>query len=197
MSTLDLSAYSNIYSALFLKLDITDYEILRMSTHYKPFQITESDSVAYTYTNLGDLVNVSDTSASVRAKPEQITVTIAGIPVTSVQTVTDQAIKGSQIEVRKIYMNSNYQLIGAPIIKFKGLVENYNITEEYPEDASSTIATSSIQLICSTLLDFYENKIAGRRTNPLDQKTYNPLDLSMDRVPTITGSNFQFGAPRK
>ena len=198
MATLDLSAYSDIYSALFLKLDIPDYAVLRMSTHYKPFNITEDDSISYTYTNLGDLVAVSDSSSSIRAKPEQITVTIAGIPTTSIQTVTDQAIKGSKIEVRKIYMNgTTYQIIGSPIIKFKGIVDNYNIGEEYPTDITTQTATCSIGLICSTLFDMYQNKKAGRRTNPLDQKIYSPSDLSMDSVPTITGSNFQFGAPRK
>lgn len=197
MTTLDLSAYSDIYTAYFLKLVIPNYDTLRMSTHYKPFNITEDDSVAYTYTNLGDLVNVSDSSSAIRAKPEQITVTIAGVPVTSVLTVTEQAIKGSRIEVRKIYMNgTTYQIIGSPIIKFKGIVDNYNITEDYPEDITGQTASCSIGLICSTLFDMYQNKVAGRRTNPLDQKTFYPGDLSMDRVPTITGSNFQFGAAR-
>lgn len=196
MTTLDLSAYNDIYTAYFVKIDIADYAVLRMSTHYKPYDIVEEDTIAYTYTNLGDLVSITDSSASIRVNPEQITVTIAGIPVTSVATITEQAIKGSKIEVRKIYMNGQtYQLIGSPIIKFKGIVENYFISEEYPTDRS-TVSTSQIGLVCSTLFDLYENKRAGRRTNPLDQKSYFPSDLSMDRVPTITGANFNFGAPR-
>lgn len=196
MTTLDLSLYNDVYSALFVKLDIPDYSILRFSTHYKPYTITESDDVGYTYTNLGDLVAISDTSSAIRINPEQITITISGIPSFSISTITDQAIKGSRVETRKIYMDgTNYQMIGTPIIKFKGVVENYNITEDYPEEPGG-IATCSIGLICSTLFDMYQNKKAGRRTNPLDMKSHYPTDLSMDRVPTVTGSNFNFGAPK-
>jgi hypothetical protein len=196
MSTLDLSTYSDIYSAYFVKVDIPDYSILRFSTHYKTLSLVESDNIAYSYTNLGDLVSISDSTATIRVNPEQITVTISGIPSFSISVITEQAIKGSKIEVRKIYMNgSNYQIIGTPIIKFKGIVENYNIAEDYPEQPGGT-ATSSIGLVCSTLFDMYQNKKAGRRTNPLDMKSYYPTDLSMDRVPTVTGANYNFGAPK-
>jgi hypothetical protein len=195
MTTLDLSSYNSIYTAYFVKIDIPDYEVLRMSTHFKPYTLTELDNNNYEYTNLGDLISISDSSASIRVNPEQITVTLAGIPTSSVSIITEQAIKGSRIEVRKIYMTDSYQIIDNPIIKFRGIVENYNISEQYPED-QSTIATVTIGLICSTLFDLYENKLAGRRTNPLDMKSYYPTDLSMDRVPTVTGANYNFGAPR-
>jgi hypothetical protein len=195
MIALDLSSYNSIYTAYFVKIDIPDYEVLRMSTHFKPYTLTELDNNNYEYTNLGDLISISDSSASIRVNPEQITVTLAGIPTSSVSIITEQAIKGSRIEVRKIYMTDSYQIIGNPIIKFRGIVENYNIAEQYPED-QSTIATVTMGLICSTLFDMYENKRAGRRTNPLDMKSYYPTDLSMDRVPTVTGANYNFGAPR-
>lgn len=195
MTTLDLSSYSSVYTAYFVKLVVTGYATMRMSTHYKPYDIDESGSVQ-TYQNLGDLISISDSTSSIKANPEQITITLSGIPAENISIVVDQAIKGSSIEVRKLYMNgATYQAIGAPIIKFKGIVENYNVTEEYPQD-NATPASCSVGLICSTLFDMYQNKRAGRRTNPVDEKLYFPLDLSMDRVPTVTGSNYNFGAPR-
>jgi hypothetical protein len=38
------------------------------------------------------------------------------------------------------------------------------------------------------------NKIAGRKTNSRDQKTFYPTDLSMDRVTQLANSNYNFGA---
>ena len=39
------------------------------------------------------------------------------------------------------------------------------------------------------------NKVAGRRTNPIDQAEFYPGDQSFDRVPALAKSNFNFGAP--
>lgn len=193
---LNLSTYNHIYTAVFVRLAIPGESVIRMSTHYKPLTIVESDSTGYTYTNLGDLLLVGDTTSNIRANPEEITVTIAGVPNTSISEFINLPVKGSTIEVRRAYFNgSTWQQISVPVISFKGIVNNYSITEDYPTDGSQT-AASSIGLICSTLLDLYENKQAGRRTNPLDHQTYYPNDPSMNRVPTITGSSFNFGAAR-
>jgi len=193
---LDLSAYNSVYTALFVRIDIPNYEVLRFSTHYKPYSIQELDNLTYEYTNLGQLVSVSDTSAAIRANPEEITVTVSGIPSTQVAIFTQQAIKGAGIEVRRQYFDSsNYQPISTPVVKFKGVVNNYNVNETWP-DSPDTPGSCTIGLISSTLVDLLENKTAGRRTNPMDQKIYYPSDLSMDRVPTITGSNFNFGSTR-
>lgn len=195
--SIDLSNYSEIYTATFVKIDIPDFEVLRFSNHYKTYQMVESDGNTYAYANLGELMSVSDSTSSVRINPEQITITISGVPNNNVANFTEQAVKGSRVEVRTIYLNgSDYSLISTPIIKFKGIVDNYFVSEEYPDDGKSDQSTCYIGLVCSTLFDMYQNKQSGRRTNPFDQKTYFPTDLSMDRVPTVTGSNFNFGAPR-
>jgi hypothetical protein len=194
--SLDLAVYNSVYTALFVKITIPNYDVLRFSTHYKPYTITESDNIGYSYTNLGQLVSVSDTTAAIRTNPEEITVTISGIPSTAIAIFTEQAVKGSRIEVRRQYFTGDtYSPILAPVVKFKGIINNYNVNETWPDDTTS-VGNCTIGLVCSTLVDLLDNKRAGRRTNPFDQKSFFPDDLSMDRVPTITGSNFNFGAAR-
>jgi hypothetical protein len=196
MASIDLSSYSGLYVAVFVRLEIPNYSTLRFSTHYKDYSIREIDNVNYTYTGLSGLLGVSDAEMAIRTNTNEMTVTISGIPSSSVSEIIDNETKGSLIEVRRAYFNKDtYQIIGAPVIKFKGIVNTYNINEEWSEDPSSA-GTYSVGLLCSNLTDLLENKRAGRRTNPLDQKTYFPNDLSMDRVPTITGSKFNFGATR-
>jgi DNA repair exonuclease SbcCD nuclease subunit len=46
------------------------------------------------------------------------------------------------------------------------------------------------------VVELLNNKTSGRRTNPGDQKEWYPTDLSMDRVPGLANSNFNFGAPQ-
>ena len=196
MSIVDLSSYRSIYTAYFVRMDVPDYSILRYSTHFESFSIQESDGNVYAYDNLGTLVGVSDSTFGIRSNSEDIVVTISGIPLTNVSMVLDEAIKGSRIEIRRqFFSGQNYSAIGSPIIKFKGVVSNYGVVEEWPTDGSS-IGTCTIQFMCSNIIKLMENKTAGRRTNPLDEKILFPSDLSMDRVPTIAGANYNFGLPK-
>jgi hypothetical protein len=196
MAIVDLSSYTSIYAALFVLIDVPGYTQLRFSTHFATENIIESDGVSRAYSDLGNLVGVSDNTFGIRTNPEEVNITISGIPLTNVTMVTNNDFKGSRVEIRrKFYRGNNYVAIGTPIVKFKGVVNNYNIVEDFPTDGSG-LGTCTIGFICSTLIDLLENKTAGRRTNPLDQKSFFPSDLSMDRVPTIAGSSFNFGAPR-
>ena len=64
---------------------------------------------------------------------------------------------------------------------------------------SWTITSSSTEErdhgVDSSVVELLNNKVSGRQTNPRDQKLYYPTDLSMDRVPALAKSNFNFGAP--
>jgi hypothetical protein len=46
------------------------------------------------------------------------------------------------------------------------------------------------------VVNVLENKVAGRKTNPKSQKQFYPSDRSMDRVPTLKGATYNFGAPQ-
>ena len=101
MAIVDLSTHQSIYAALFVRMDITNYEVLRYSTHFAPFSVTESDNTTHSYTNLGTLVGVTDNTFGIRSNSQEVTITISGIPLTNVAMVMAQSIKGSRVEVRR------------------------------------------------------------------------------------------------
>ena len=78
--------------------------------------------------------------------------------------------------------------------KFQGVVSNFDITDDL--DTGSDIGTITLTLSCTSVVELLNNKITGRRTNPTDQELYYPGDKSMDRVPSLAKSNFNFGAPK-
>jgi len=51
-------------------------------------------------------------------------------------------------------------------------------------------------LECSSSVGLLGQKISGRKTNPQSQNRFYPSDRSMDRVPTLKGTKFNFGAPQ-
>jgi hypothetical protein len=84
-------------------------------------------------------------------------------------------------------------ITGNPVGRFFGLVNNYSLQEDY--DVTARTSSNTIVIVCSSAVEILNNKLAGRRTNPIDQKSFYPSDLSMDRVPKLVGANYQFGAP--
>jgi hypothetical protein len=96
-----------------------------------------------------------------------------------------------------LFNPTTYQVLnidGNPAGRFFGYVTNYTISEEY--NYESRTATNTVQLICSSVQEVLENKIAGRKCNPNSMKSFYPGDISMDRVPNLAGSNFDFGVSK-
>lgn len=189
---LDFSAYPSIGTALFVRLDVPDYQVLRFSNYYRPYTIDGE-----LYNSLGSLMSVSESTSELRLTDQELTITLSGIPTANIDTVLDYKIKGSGVEVYRGIFNANtgalISVSGNPAGKFKGLVNNFGLSEEYAEGGKDSTVT--IQLTCTSIVTLLQNKISGRRTNPVDQKYWYPDDLSMDRVPNLADSNFNFGAP--
>lgn len=189
---IDLSSYRSIQTNLFVKIDVPNYAVLAFSDYYKAQTFSGTN-----YQALGQLVSVTNSSSSLRATNEEITVTISGIPAGRVSEILDNKIKGSRIEVYRAFFNAEtgelLNIVGNPAGKFKGVISNYSISDDLGEgDDTGTVA---IVLTATSVVDLLNNKVTGRRTNPLDHKEFYPSDASMDRVPALAKSNFNFGAP--
>jgi hypothetical protein len=189
---IDLSSYRSIQTNLFVKIDVPGYAVLAFSDYYKAQTFSGTN-----YQALGQLVSVTNNSSSLRATSEEITVTISGIPAGRVSEILDNKIKGSRIEVYRAFFNTEtgelLNIAGNPAGKFKGVISNYSISDDLGEgDDTGTVA---IVLSATSVVDLLNNKVTGRRTNPLDHKEFYPGDQSMDRVPALAKSNFNFGAP--
>jgi len=189
--SLELTNYGEIQTALFCRIDVPDYSVLRFSNLNRSFTI---DGEAYTA--LGQLLGVSSTSSEISAKGESVTVAVSGIPNSSIAEIDSIRLKGSTVQIYRAFFDpTTGQLLALdanPTGRFQGIVNNYSLEEDYPQMAGT--ATNTIQITCTNEVDLLDKKIAGRRTNPKDQKYYYPGDLSMDRVPVLANSNFNFGA---
>ena len=195
--------YSIIQTNLFVRLQIDDYKT-SSSGSYTSEVLRFSDSrTSYTingesYTGLGNLLGVTNSSSELRASSGELTITISGIPNTSIAEIVNSRIKGSPVTVYRAFFNPStgaFINFGVEAFgRFFGFVNSYSLTEEYDVDART--ASNTIVLICNSSIDVLNNKTAGRRTNPNSQKIFYPNDLSMDRVPTLKNATFDFGAPK-
>ena len=189
--TINLTAYRSIETALFCRMAVTDYAVLRFSNYNIPVTINGES-----YTNLGTLLAVSDSSSDIRATSGTLTVTISGIPNTSIAEVLTQKFKGSAIQVWRVFFDATTKQVlnitGNPAGRFQGIITNFSLEEDWSEGATTT--SNRIAFTCSSKIDILSTKIAGRRTNSHDMKAWYPTDLSMDRVQSLARSNYNFGA---
>jgi hypothetical protein len=191
---LNLSAYKSIQTNLFVKLVIPGYDTLTFSDYHRTITLN-----SVSYSGLGQLLSVSDTNTSLRAAPQDLTIAISGIPSTNVSAILNNKLVGSDITVlRAIFDSTTGVLISAiagnPVIKFVGIVNNFDITDDL--DMGNSTGTITCTLTSTSVVEQLENKITGRRTNPIDQKALYATDQCFDRVPALAKSNYNFGADR-
>jgi hypothetical protein len=188
---IDLSSYPSIQTNLFVRLEIPGYQILTFSDYHT--SITFSGT---TYQGLGQLLEITNTTNSLRATSEELSMTISGIPTGNISSVLNYKIKGSKLDVYRAFFNPTTGILlniqGNPAGKFKGIINNYNISDELNDRSTGKL---SIVFSATGIVEQLNNKVTGRRTNPIDEKLYFPNDRSMDRVPGLANSNFNFGAP--
>jgi len=186
---IDLRSYGAIESSLFIKWVIPNFETATLSDYNLPITFGGD-----TYTNVGELLSVSSTTAELKASASQLSIQLSGIPATSISDLLNNEIKGSNIEVfRGLFDPTTHALLSVgddnPIKKFEGIVTNYAISDSV--DPFSNSASTTITLTCNSMVEVLAKKINGRRTNPVDF----PDENSMDRVQPLSNSNYNFGAP--
>lgn len=191
---LNLTAYDSIQTNLFVKIVIPSYATLTFSDYHRSITI---DSV--NYTGLGQLLSVSDTNASLRAAPQEATIAISGIPSQNITDILNNKLVGSDVRITRGIFDVNTgalisAIAGNPVGKFVGVINNFDITDDL-EQGSAT-GTITITMTCTSVVEQLENKIIGRRTNPIDQKALYATDECFDRVPALAKSNYNFGADR-
>jgi hypothetical protein len=202
-----LSEYRAIESHLLIRITIPEYKATAASAAVSTI-LTFSDApfkeaIVYdslTYIGLGTLLNVTSTTSELRPTSSELTITISGVPNTSIAEIVNSKIKGCSVAIfRALYdpnnggdaLNIND---GNVLARYRGFVNNYSLSEEY--DVVSRSSKNALLLICKSSIDVLQNKMAGRLTNPTSNKRFFPNDLSMDRVPALQNTSFNFGAPK-
>lgn len=200
---MDLTAYNSIQSNLFVRIQVDEYrtspsggytsQILRFSDLNATMTIGGES-----YTGVGKLMEITQSSSELRVSSGEVSITISGIPDTAIAEIINSKIKGSPVEIYRALINPStgtlLSIAGNPLGRFQGIVNNYTLNEEY--DNVTRTSTNTLTFSCSSKVTILENKISGRKTNPRSEKNFFPNDLSMDRVPTLKGATFNFGAPQ-
>lgn len=188
---IDFSNRNAIESAIFIKWVIPNFSTALLSDYH-----TSITFGGDTYINAGKLLNVTSSVSELKATPSELSISLSGIPTNSVTDILNQEIKGSELQVFRGFFNpTTHALLNLspdsnPTLKFKGIVTNYDISDDI--DTSTATAKTTITLTCSSMVEVLTNKVSGRRTNPADF----PDELSMSRVQALANSNFNFGAPK-
>lgn len=191
MPVLSLTSYSALQSNLFIKITLSASTLLFSDK-------LESTVIASdTYVGLGKLLSVSGSNSELRSSGQDLTISISGIPDSSITDIINSGIKGSPVVIRRGLFNASTgaflsAISGNPIIRFTGYVNNMAFEEDY--DVDTRTSSNTIILTCASNIDVLDNKISGRKTNSESQKRYFPNDLSMDRVASLESSYFDFGA---
>jgi len=183
--TINLSAYNSIQTNIFVKIDIPSYQVLTFSDYHKTLSQGGVD-----YTGLGQLLSITQTTSSLRATQEELTIGISGIPSNNIPDILDHKIKGSKITVSRGFFNPDTASLINFVGKFIGVVSNFSISDDLSNDTGNIVLT----IVSTNIIEMLDNKITGRRTNPTDERLLYPTDASFDRIPGLARSNFNFGA---
>lgn len=194
MTAIDLRSYAAIESAVLVKWEVPDLDTAYLTDYSQTISFD-----GQTYTNIGNLLSITGATSELKASPNEITITLSGIPTNAVTNILNKQIKGSKLWIYRAFFDATTtaQIDLYPgtagtqsvLLKFRGIVTNYDISDSVEVDAK--LATTTITLTCSSLVEVLSNKVNGRRTNAQDF----PGELSMSRVQALANSNFNFGAP--
>lgn len=194
MSTgLNLSSYSAVKQAAFVRMTIPNYGILRFSSHDVPFSITESDNVAYTYSPLGILLGISEFNNELTPSGSDVTISMSAIEQAFVASMMDYKLKGSSVTIYRVFFDANtgvkLNITGNPSLRFQGIIANYSFNDEFNQ--FSEVATTTVSVSCSSLVKVLEQKIVGQRTNDYERKYNFPGYICTATIPGGTGFSFR------
>jgi hypothetical protein len=169
----------------------TAYEV-EVHTFSSAYQFETIDNQIYT--PLGGLMAVGQQQRDMRVTSADTSISISGIDGNAIYYVLDTKIRGSKLEITRGFYGGDSNVANTYILtstaqRFTGIVTNYAITEDRQEaDDNYTITLNA-----SSYKSVLENRISGRKTNPVSWKEYDPNDTSMDQVYSLADQWFDFG----
>jgi len=199
---INLTPYSSIKSALIVRIDVKKYKVnpgdtasntvITFSDSIDPINVT-INGIQETYYGQGEIIDLSSSISEIRSSSNEVTITLSSVLPTTVSTILNSSMKGSRIAIFRVLLdpvtNEVLAITGNPMGRFFGIINNYGIDEQW----GTTQTTNTVSIVCKSVIDVLSSSVKGRRTNPYDQKLYFPADIAMDRVTSLTGSNYNFG----
>ena len=149
-----------------------------------------------TFAGIGAYMGVSEIQQDMKMSSVDVKLLITGLDPSNISLVLAANIKGSTLKIWRGFLDSNNQIttIGGVqqfFQRYQGIINNISITEEYNTEARTRIATCTISSASMRLV--LDSRVAGMKTNPSSWRFLYPNDTSMDRVPVIASTYFNFG----
>ena len=150
-----------------------------------------------TFAGIGSYMGISEIQQDMKATSVDVKLTITGLDPTNIALVLSSNLKGSTMKIWRGFLDSNNQILTISGVeqffqRYQGIVNNINISESFDIQAKQRVATCAISSASMRLV--LDNRIAGIRTNPSNWQFLHAGDTSMDRVPVIASTYFNFGA---
>jgi hypothetical protein len=151
-----------------------------------------------TFEGLGSLLGIAEIQNDIKANSADLRISLNGIDPANIALILSADIKGSKIEVWRGFLNSNNQIetISSQqqfFKRYQGIINNLTIEENFDDQARKRVATCIISSASMRIV--LNNRQAGLKTNPQAWKVFYPNDTSMNRIPIIAETYFDFGRP--
>lgn len=148
------------------------------------------------YTGLGSYLGLDEIQQDLKGTSVDMKMMITGLSTNSIALILGQDIKGSVITVSRGFLDSQNQILNIGGVqqffgRYKGIINNISISEQFDENTRQRVATCSMS--SASMRYVLDNRIAGIKCNPSSWRNFYPTDISMDRVPAIASTYFNFG----
>ena len=180
---------------------IIQAEFVRLITASNTYYFCNASSAitvdGMTFTNLGSLMTISQIQRDIKATSADMSIQLTGVDGSNVGIILSSDIKGSNIDIWRGFLDSNNQIITSPSQQFfkryTGIVSSVSISEDFNAQLRTRVATCGLS--CASFRTILENRVQGVKTVPKAWNFFYPGDTSMDRVPVIASTFFDFGKP--
>ena len=136
------------------------------------FSLTSSVSgSSVTYTASDFIMGISDFSEETDLTKGSITLSLSGADQTFISTVLNENVINDSVDIFRGFLNDSNSLIADPFLFYKGMIDNFAISE------SDTASSVSLDIV-SHWADF--EKKSGRKTNNTSQQRFFSTDVGMD-----------------
>jgi len=158
-----------------------------------------------TYLGLGHFLGFAEIQDDLQATNNSLQMSVSGIPKdpgeaglgtysSYVSLILNTPLKGSRVEIYRAFIDPDFTINPDNVsLRYDGYVSNFTISDN--QDLQSRTESYTCLLTLSSIHAILERQIAGRRTNPTDQKALYAGDTSFDRVPGLVNTQFDFGKP--
>lgn len=149
-----------------------------------------------TFMGMSNYLGISEIQRDIKASSVDLRVSLNGLDPNIIALVLSSNIKGSTIEIWRGFLDDNNQILTIDSVqqffkRYQGIINNIAINETFDDSLRQRVALCVVS--CSSMRTILDNRVAGIKTNPQNWKFLYPNDTSMDRVPVIASTYFDFG----